>query len=90
MSDQVWSWIVTIIGVIGFLLSGNKVWWSWYVNIANQILWIIFALVTKQYGFLVGVPLYLSVFGRNAYSWTKEHREVTDDRRASPSPEESG
>jgi hypothetical protein len=73
MSDQWWSWIVTIIGLIGFYLAGRKIWWSWYVNIANQVLWLVFAVVTEQWGFLLGIPLYLWVFGQNAYKWTSEH-----------------
>jgi hypothetical protein len=75
LSDQYWSWIVTIIGLIGFYLAGRKIWWSWYINIANQLLWTIFAVATEQWGFLLGVPLYLFVFIKNAYSWTKEHYE---------------
>lgn len=68
------DWVVTIIGVIGFYLAGKKVWWAWYVNIANQVLWLIFAVVTEQWGFLIGIPLYMSVFIKNAVDWTKEHR----------------
>ena len=68
------DWVVTIIGVIAFYLAGQKVWWAWYVNIANQVLWAIFAVVTEQWGFLIGTPLYMSVFMKNAYDWTKEHR----------------
>lgn len=68
------DWVVTIIGVIGFYLAGQKVWWAWYVNITNQLLWGIFAVVTEQWGFLIGIPLYMSVFMKNAYDWTKEHK----------------
>lgn len=70
------DWIVTTIGLIGFYLAGKKVWWAWYVNIANQILWGIFAIATQQWGFLLGIPLYLFVFSKNAYSWTNEHKET--------------
>ena len=69
------DWIVTIIGLIGFYLAGERIWWAWYVNIANQILWAIFAIATQQWGFLLGIHLYLFVFSKNAYSWTKEHKE---------------
>ena len=69
------DWVVTIIGVIGFLLAGKKIWWAWYVNIANQILWAILAITTHQQGFLVGVGFYLVVFTKNAYDWTREHQE---------------
>lgn len=73
------DWLVTIVGVVGFYLAGKKVWWAWYVNIANQVLWLIFAVVTEQWGFLIGIPLYMSVFVKNAYDWTKEHRQTAAD-----------
>lgn len=74
MSDeQFWSWVVTFVGLAGFVLAGRKVWWAWYVNIANQALWVIFALVTGYYAFLIGTAFYLIVFTRNAYLWTKDH-----------------
>lgn len=71
---MLWSYILTVIGLAGFYLAGKKVWWCWYVNIANQVLWVAYALVTKQYGFLIGAAGYLYVFLQNAVVWTKEHR----------------
>lgn len=70
-----WSWVLTAVGVTGFFLAGRKVWWAWYVNIANQVLWTAYAIVTQQWGFLAAVFIYLAVFIPNAVRWTKEHRE---------------
>ena len=74
--DQAFSWIVTILGLLGFWLAGKKLWWSWYINIANQVMWVIFAIITDYYAFLVGTAFYLAVFSRNAYLWTSEHFET--------------
>lgn len=68
-----WSWALTLIGVSGFFLAGRKIWWCWYINIANQILWTAYAVITEQWGFLIGVPIYLGVFIPNAVRWTREH-----------------
>lgn len=73
MSGDIFSWVVTIVGCFGFWLGGKKVWWCWYVNIFNQLLWIGFAIVTGYYAFLVGTVFYSMTFVRNAYLWTKEH-----------------
>ena len=73
MTDQTWSWVLTIIGLAGFYLAGKKIWWAWYVNIANQVLWFVFAVTTELWGFLLGTFAYLFVFIKNAYIWTKEH-----------------
>lgn len=74
MTDQVWSWLAGGIGLIGFWLSGKKVWWCWYVNVVNQVAWAAFALITGYYAFLVTAAFYFAVFSRNAYLWTKDHR----------------
>jgi len=69
-----WSFWLTLIGVSGFVLAGRRVWWSWYVNLACQALWLAYALVTQQYGFIVAALVYSYVFAKNAILWTKEHR----------------
>lgn len=74
MDNQLWSWILGAVGVAGFILSGRKVWWSWYINLACQALWFAYAIVTTQYGFIVAALVYTVVFGKNAISWTREHR----------------
>lgn len=71
--DAVWSWLLTLIGVTGFYFAGKKKWWCWYINIANQALWVAYSLITEQWGFLLGCAIYSWVFGRNAIEWTREH-----------------
>lgn len=75
--DSLWSYILTAIGVTGFFLAGKKVWWCWYLNIANQVIWLAYSLITEQYGFLAGVVVYTWVFVKNAILWTKEHSVQT-------------
>lgn len=73
MPEQYWSWILSFVGVSGFLLAGRKVWWAWYINIFCQVLWFAYAFITEQWGFIVGGVFYGAVFSLNAYKWTKEH-----------------
>ena len=75
------NYIVTAVGLLGFYLAGKKVWWCWYVNIANQVLWFVYGTVTEQWGFVFGTLIYTAVFTRNAYLWTKEHRERSNKPR---------
>lgn len=76
MTDaQLWSWIVTIVGVVGFFLAGKKLWWAWYWGLGTQVLWTVYAIVSNQPAFFVSVLLYSFVYGKNAWSWTKEHLE---------------
>ena len=74
-TDQILSWVVSAVGILGFYLAGKKIWWAWYVNIANQLFWILFAFITQNWGFLLATAFYLWVFGRNAYLWTKNRNK---------------
>lgn len=74
MSD-IWSWVLTLMGVTCFYLAGQKVWWSWYVGLLTQAVWAAYAIVTGQWGFIVGTVFYTLVYVRNAVAWTREHRE---------------
>lgn len=81
MSDQIWSWVLGLVGVAGFVLAGRKVWWAWHINVAAQALWTTYAIVTEQYGFLVSAAVYVVVFSRNAARWTREHHADLASRR---------
>ena len=72
--SQYWSWLLTAAGLTCFWLAGRKAWWAWYVGLAAQSLWLIYALGTRQWGFLVGVAAYSAVYAKNARAWTAEHR----------------
>lgn len=73
---QVWSWVLTLVGLTCFLLAGRKVWWAWYVGLAGQGLWLAYSLITWQIGFLVGVVAYTVVYTKNTIAWTREHRAL--------------
>jgi hypothetical protein len=74
-AGQALSWVVTVVGVTGFVLAGKKVWWAWYVNIGCQALWVTYALVTHQWAFIIASTIYTLTFTKNAIAWTREHRE---------------
>lgn len=74
--DQLFPYILMAVGIAGFELAGRRVWWAWYVNIANQGLWLAFALITGYWGFVVGTIFYTYQFGRNAIRWTKERHTL--------------
>jgi hypothetical protein len=42
---------------------------GWAVAIANEALWIAYAVDTRQYGFIAGALLYMVVFARNWLRW---------------------
>lgn len=80
MTDQIWSWALTIVGATCFYLAGGlngrKVWWAWYIGLFAQVLWFTYAVFDLEHraGFLAGVAIYGYVYVRNCVKWTREHR----------------
>lgn len=71
-----WSWLLTVVGVTGFVLAGRKIWWAWYINIGCQALWMSYAIATRQWGFIVAAVIYTVVFTQNAVRWTRQHQAL--------------
>mgnify|MGYP006283092287 CR=1 FL=1 len=64
-----WSYALTLVGVCGVFLAGRKDWRGWAVGILSEILWIVYAVSTKQYGFIIGALAYGAVFTKNLVEW---------------------
>lgn len=79
MDLHIWSLVLTAIGILGFWLAGKKIWWSWYINIFNQVLWFSYAIFSQQYGFILAALFYTVVFGKNAYQWTRDRNKVDNE-----------
>ena len=70
---SIWSWVLGTLGVTGLLIAGNRVWWGWLINLANEILWVVYAVKTKQYGFILMAGVYALVYARNARNGWKHN-----------------
>lgn len=79
MSDGlVWSFVLSFIGIAGLLLAGSKRKIGWLVGFAVQPLWIIFAITTEQYGFILNATIYAGVYARNWTLWRRDERSEVD------------
>jgi hypothetical protein len=67
-----WSWILTAVGVTGAYLAGQKNPWGWFLGLAIQPVWIVYALVTEQYGFVVSALAYGLMYAKNFIWWMRE------------------
>ena len=72
MNPQLWSWILTAVGVCSLYLAGRRSVWGWAVGIGAQMLWFAYAVTTKQWGFLVSCFAYGSVYVINFRRWRAE------------------
>lgn len=69
---QWWSWVLTAVGVFGLWLAGRKDWRGWLVGLAAQILWIAYAIVSRQWGFILSALVYGAVYLKNMLAWRRE------------------
>lgn len=76
---EIWSWILTAVGITGIYLAGSKNKLGWLIGILAQVLWLVFGLTTQQYGFIVSAFVYGFVYIRNWRRWRAEEQrpEVT-------------
>ena len=76
---MIWGYLLSFVGMLGFYLAGRKIWWAWYVNIANQVLWVVYSIITDQRGFLIGAGFYTVIFVKNAINWTRDHNREKEE-----------
>lgn len=75
MANLVWSIALAAVGILGIYLAGSKNLLGWLVSFAAQGAWIVFALVTGQYGFILSAVAYGWVYGRNYLRWRRERTD---------------
>jgi len=69
---ELWSWILAAIGVTGIFFVGKKTVWGWLILLANECIWIAYAVSTKQYGFIISALAYGAVYIRSYIHWKRE------------------
>jgi len=67
-----WSWVLAVIGVTGIFFVGRKTIWGWLVLLVNECLWIVYAVTTKQYGFIFAAIAYGIVYIKSYLLWRRE------------------
>jgi hypothetical protein len=67
----IWSLILAIVGITGLYLAGKKLWAGWAIGVGAQFLWIIYAVVTSQWGFIVSALAYGWVYTTNWLKWMR-------------------
>ena len=70
--------VLSLIGIVGIWLTGDKNNYGWLLSILYQILWIVYAAVTAQYFFIVVCVAYIIVYIKAFTKWRKDERNTDD------------
>ena len=76
---MIWSFVLAAVGIAGIYLAGKKSKWGWGLGLAAQVLWLVFAVVTAQYGFILTAVAYGAVYGKNLWQWHREESKRGSD-----------
>lgn len=70
--DWWWSWLITTVGIGGMVLATRKNVWAWPLLLVEESLWVVYAVISVQWGFLVAGLMYGAVYLWGWVSWAKE------------------
>jgi len=65
------AWVLSFTSVLMLWLMGNKSKWGPRIGLANQVLWLVYAIMIEEYGLIPGVILYAFVHIRNLIKWNR-------------------
>jgi len=51
---------------------GKKTIWGWIVLLVNEVIWIVYAVTTKQYGFIFSAIAYAIVYVKSFIHWRRD------------------
>ncbi len=73
-----WSWLLTAVGVTGLYFAGRRRAFGWAIGLGAQVLWIAYALATRQWGFIASAVVYGLVYGKNFAAWRRERTKESE------------
>lgn len=69
------DWVLSVTTLICIELNVRKVWWSYLLALANQVVWTIFIVTSQKWGLLpLNIALYI-MNTRAAIRWYALHKE---------------
>ena len=71
-----WSIALAAVGILGLWIAGRKNAWGWAIGIGAQVLWVAYAIVTMQWGFIASALAYGFVYTKNFVSWRREAKKA--------------
>lgn len=77
--SQLWSWGLAFVGISGVYLTTKKLYAGYIVGVLVQVLWISYAIVSSQYGFILSALGFAWVNALGWYRWTRNASAPASD-----------
>ncbi|MFJ4551092.1 hypothetical protein ACIP4X_18005 [Streptomyces sp. NPDC088817] len=62
-------------GITGLYFAGRRRALGWAIGLGAQALWLVYAVTTHQWGFLVSAFAYGGVYAKNFLSWRSQQEQ---------------
>lgn len=76
MLSSMMQWILSVLLIVNLYLMGNKTIWGPISGIIAQAVWVVYGIMTRQYGLVPGVVVLLLINIRNWRKWKAEEMIV--------------
>jgi hypothetical protein len=63
-----WAWVLTGLQVVALWAAGRGRWWAWLLGAGVQPVWIVYAVLTGQIGFVPGCVVSAAVQLHNFFA----------------------
>lgn len=67
-----WSYGLALLGIGQIVLTGRKKRIGWLLGLATSGLWVAYAIIEHQYGFLLSSAVFATIHVRNWLAWGKD------------------
>jgi hypothetical protein len=65
--NPTWSYLLAGLGVTGLTIAASRPRIGWWVNLGAQVPWLVYAVVTRQWGFVAASVAYTAAYVRLLY-----------------------
>jgi len=69
---DLWSFILAGLGIAQITLTGKKKRVGWLIGLLTSCIWMVFAIVTQQYGFVVSSIIFGYIHIKNWLAWSND------------------
>ena len=74
---EILPWSLSAFGILMIYLAGNKNPLAWFIGLGNQCCWVIWIVVTQNWGLLPQSSVLIVLMIRNAVKWREEMKKPT-------------